>query len=253
MIKSVEEYVKRVRDDASRWHPEEPKWFRGEPKSKTTALLPTLYREGFAPRENALLQMFRARAPGFHNATPDRFNTDQWLFLARHVGLPTRLLDWTESALLGLHFAVKEKSPVVWMLNPLDLNDLSYTVKPSIENREFPLPWFEPKDGRINPAFENIGGAWGENKRGVRLPVAVYPTYVHARLRAQRSCFTVQGARKQGLNLLIPDTMLKRYEIDSSCRKSISKDLVLLGVTDSVAFPDLNGLAEELKNRFRKR
>jgi hypothetical protein len=27
----------------------------------------------------------------------------------------------------------------------------------------------------------------------------------------------------------------------------------LLGVTESVAFPDLNGLAEELKNRFRKR
>ena len=58
---------------------------------------------------------------------PMREHTDQWLFLARHAGLPTRLLDWSEGALIALHFALKDPNPVVWMLNPLDLNDLSYT------------------------------------------------------------------------------------------------------------------------------
>src|SRR5262245_45848755 len=30
--------------------------------------------------------------------------------------------DWSEAALIGLYFALKEDSPVIWMLNPLELN-----------------------------------------------------------------------------------------------------------------------------------
>ena len=123
---------------------------------------------------------------------PDVERTDQWLFLARHAGVPTRLLDWTEGALIGLHFALQEneKEPVVWMLNPLEMNRLSTPSDPANASR--------PKQS------------------------------------------------------LVPDTLLKRYDIDPACRKSILKDLSFLGVTDSVAFPDLDGLAKELKARFLK-
>jgi hypothetical protein len=183
---------------------------------------------------------------------PDVERIDQWLFLAQHVGLPTRLLDWTEGALLGLHFALKYEEPVVWMLNPLDLNHIAtfgFGTIISHENpmRQFPLTWFN-KPGNIG--FENIGAAWTEDQGGTELPVAAYPTYVHSRLRAQRSCFTVHGKLKQGLNTLLPDSILKRYTVDPNCCRSMIEQLRTLGVTESVVFPDLDGLAKELKAQF---
>ena len=138
VIKSIEQFIEAIRDGSSGWHDEEPRWFRGEP-SCNTPLMPTLYRGG-PRRENESLQMFRARGAGYSNSVPHRDHTDQWLFLAQHVGLPTRLLDWSEGALIGLHFALKADDPVVWMLNPLELNDLSVTHPDAKRPREFPLP-----------------------------------------------------------------------------------------------------------------
>lgn len=255
IIHSIEEFITAIREDSDFWPAEQPRWFRGEPVSDK-ALVPTLYRDGFAPHENPLLQMFRARASGFHDVVPDRGNTDQWLFLARHAGLPTRLLDWSESALIGLHFALseKEKPAVVWMLNPLQLN---YFAHEHLEDehrnqllREFPLPWHPSQLPDANGAYENIRGAWEHDRAGVSLPVAVHPTYVHSRQRGQRACFTIHGRRKEGLNDLVPDSILKLYQVDPASCQSMLRELQLLGVTDSVAFPDLDGLATELKNRF---
>jgi hypothetical protein len=45
--------------------------------------------------------------------------------------------------------------------------------------------------------------------------------------------------------------MLKRYMIDPNCKPSMRKELLtVLGITGSVVFPDLDGLADELKERF---
>ena len=264
IIKSIEEFIAAVRKDSSDWDPNEPKWFRGEPKSNTS-LVPTLYRKGLAQHENALLQTFRARASGYHDVVPIREHTDQWLFLARHAGLPTRLLDWSESALIGLYFALKQDSPVVWMLNPLALNDLSYGQPSAV--REFPLVWHDPdpnwdpkrvgrriwsraRPRKVNPAFENLRGAWENDVPGVLLPVAIHPTYVHSRLRSQRSCFTIHGKSKSGLNTLVPRSMLRGYVVDLASRRCMINELALLGITDSVVFPDLDGLASELEGRF---
>ena len=86
---------------------------------------------------------------------------------------------------------------------------------------------------------------------GVVLPVAIYPTYVHPRLQSQRSCFTIHGKSKKGLDCLVPGRgTLKRYVVDPTCRQSILRELALLGVTDTVVFPDLDRLAKELKQRF---
>jgi hypothetical protein len=254
MIRSVEEFVVAVREDSRSWPVGQPRWFRGEPDSKTP-LLPTLYRRdtGHAS-ENQLLQMFRARASGFSaDRLPDREKVDQWLFLAQHVGLPTRLLDWSESALMGLYFALATHAPaIVWMLNPLQLNYHASVPRPEEapeDLREFPLAWHRRK-AAANPAAENIHAAWEYDGSGVELPMAILPTYVHARLRAQHGCFTVHGKSKESLVKLAPEGILKRYALDPECQVSMLRELTVLGITEAVAFPDLVGLAKDLKRRF---
>jgi hypothetical protein len=247
-IQSVEEFIAAVRRDSTGWP---YVWFRGEPKSDT-ALVPKLYRlrqDGQPRDENKLLQFFRMKAPIFAvGSCPDRKATDQWLFLAQHVGLPTRLLDWTESALVGLHFAVLEGEPVVWMLNPIELNRLSVIAGQESTGSEFPLTWFHPANG-INIGSINIRGAWEQDNPGVSLPVAIQPTNIHPRMSVQRSCFTVQGKDKSSLANQVPH-LLKCYYIEAGRRESIRKDLRLLGISHSTVFPDLDGLANELAELY---
>lgn len=127
-VRSVEDYIEKVRRDSDGWS---LAWFRGEPGNVSTPLLPRLYRprpDGTLHNENRLLQLFRMKAPTFSpTPCPDRSSVDQWLFLAQHVGLPTRLLDWTDGALVGLYFALEHSCPVVWMLDPVSLDRRSET------------------------------------------------------------------------------------------------------------------------------
>jgi hypothetical protein len=249
-IRSIEEFIVGARRDAEAWPANHPRWFRGEPITETP-LTPTLYRRP-EPKENVLLQTFRQRAPGFHDVVPDRGDIDTWLFLARHAGLPTRLLDWSEGALIGLYFAltVSHQPSVVWMLNPLQLNNLSIThPKAPKENAEFPLTWVDTSEGR-NIGFANISGAWGKDANSVELPIAIPPTYVHVRLRGQKGCFTIQGLNKKPLNELVGSEILKRYEIDTNSRPEMRRELARLGITESVVFPTIDGLARELGEQY---
>jgi len=256
MISTVAGFITKVKHEYELWNSPRYVWFRGEPDCDTP-LLPSLFRakqDGSYHDENKLLQMFRMRAPSFAiGAVPDRKATDQWLFLAQHVGVPTRLLDWTENALLGLYFALKHAKPVVWMLDPMGLNAHAMKRHPSAKSThidEFPLTWFRPPGNVINIGHENIRGAWEHNRRGIDTPIAVHPTYIHQRMSAQRSVFTVHGKLQKPLSALAPRGILAKFTIRPSARTQLSQELKILGIQEATAFPDLDGLAKELNDRY---
>lgn len=135
-IKSVPAFVQKIGEDAALWKPVFP-FFRGERDVDFPTLLPHVFRESYD--ENNLLQSFRRRAHLLDlPVVPPRDAIDQWLFLARHVNLPTRLLDWTEGSLIALYFALcgveryerqegqdaTQTKAVVWMLQPMRFNQL---------------------------------------------------------------------------------------------------------------------------------
>lgn len=251
MIRRVAEFVEAVAADLEKWQAPAGRarpWFRGESGSGPP-LRPKIAAYS-KEQENYLLQSFRRKAGGIAN-TPPRDQTDMWLFLAQHYGVPTRLLDWTEGALLGLYFAVNRRTlnPRVYMLNPHRLNALSGAQEANPLN--FPLTW-------IDGGYENIALAWEERAatRGFLLPIAVPATYQDHRMIAQRSCFTVHGKALEPLADLLRSRavdladLLIEYNIDTDSTGWLTEELAILGVTGSTIFPDLDHLAHDLSREL---
>ena len=178
-IDSVGMFIQQVTEELIKWGKGDA-WYRGQSIDKP--LIPRLFRSKH--NELQLLQRFRLRAQAL-GKKPDIKRIDEWLFLMQHTGLPTRLLDWTEGALIALFFAVYDlpadnPSPVVWMLDAPLMNETT-TGSPLI-----PLAWTS------GYGLKNFQAAFQKNKEiAYELPVAVYPANVHMRASVQRSCFTI--------------------------------------------------------------
>jgi hypothetical protein len=271
----IQKYLNQINEDTKDWDCKgiNMPWFRGQ-KDSTLALIPEVFRRKKDDKEGYydefwLSTTFRNRAPNFGDTPDNRDDIDKWLFLMRHMELPTRLLDWSESALVSLFMAVceskKAKKPAVWMINPVALNHLSLNINPDLDeatlkenNDIFPNTWVDKK-----PAKENIRLAFKHPKESLSgynptaYPLAIQLTYCHSRMSAQKGCFTIYGIDDRDFeqmydsnSLLVKKGYFKKYVFNENLREGIYFELQKLGITYSSIFPDLIGLSKELKDRF---
>ena len=250
LVKSLSQFIKVVDTIQNDWSKEDAyisPWFRGH-SSNRHRLLPGLYRnEKEVGNENSYRSDFEQKAYPFLGDTAFGMpgSAWEWYFLMQHYGLPTRLLDWSEGSLIALHFALfykaegDESNPCVWMLNPFELSRL-WQSQPFI---------YLFSDPSIKDYLPEVGN----NTRPPENPIAIQPVYKSKRIVVQKGVFTIHGNNKIALED-IPELRqwLVKIDIDYVQMDLIKAELYMTGVTQSSLFPELSGLAMELKEYWKE-
>jgi hypothetical protein len=194
-----------------------------------------------------LLHRFRRRAYPYVGRV---MTAGEAIFLARHHGLPTRLLDWTANALFSLYFACCEKNckdGKVWaLLYPSDRNyvDALKIADRKDEKALFTWPLIAGKSAKVtkHPAI----------KYALKL---IHPFYNSPRLLAQDGAFTIHSdpwkpieeyEGKEFTRETLDIERLYSWHIPAEKKERIIKELSGLGITRRIMFPDLDGVAKSL-------
>ena len=219
-------------------------WWRGQ--TEDWPLLPGVYRPDLCPispqtdLERSLTIRFLLDAKTRHHHWPDGDHSLQ-LALMQHYRLPTRLLDWTESPLFGLFFATRNKDDkpgVLWALSPSALNQEDFGTEQFLSpSRDDVSELFKAPFGLSDTHFDKVG--------------ALAFMRIDARMAAQLSTLTIHGSREPLERRKESERHLLKFVIPANEKPSLRMELVDLGIRESILFPDLDHLAEELK-RFAK-
>jgi hypothetical protein len=192
-------------------NPKKTVWFRGH-ACLTWRLLPSLMRPPHTLAEEIVyIKRFKQHSYPFLEHAPE--SEWEWLFLMQHYTVPTRLLDWSESPLVGLYFALLEPSrprdrnqdAIVWCLYPLELNKVANLV-------------LDPP--HAIPAFGDetvLNGYLPSQAIGVQqangLPLAILAPRQFKRVYAQQGVFTLFHRNVQAIEDLAAPAPLHIHKI----------------------------------------
>jgi hypothetical protein len=233
------------------------RWYRGH-GSPGWKLLPGAFRpdltRGREHYERIVSQLFQLRARARHERCPARADFAAWMFVMQHYRLPTRLLDWTESPLIGAYFALwndaaplqqATESAVIYALAPNELNraELGHDLIALLEDDEVrPLipAWLDPRPPPARPE--------GREGRPDPHAAAILPEQVDPRIVAQQAAFTIHAPEVDLESIPGHQAFLDRIVIPRERREPMRQDLLRLGIRPMNLFPDLEHHSLDLKN-----
>ena len=213
-------------------------WYRGHADAGW-ALLPSVFRSYDPIAERNMLSRFMLGAPTRYQGAPSFSDWPEWLSLAQHYGLPTRLLDWSASPLTGLYFALQHEPfkpgpAALWALVPSLLN---YSMIQSTVISLLGSPEVEPF---IFAAF----GLGPQVEMGKA--VAAMGTEVDIRLAVQQGAFTIHSGLTPLDQYPFRRGILFKFVIPEAAKESFRLELRSLGIRRSSLFPDLSNLARQI-------
>jgi hypothetical protein len=156
-----------------------------------------------------ILRLFEQRAIAHLHRTPN--GPWEWLAIAQHHGLPTRLLDWTRNPLVAAYFAVVKE-------HDGDSAIYSYRSNRHLNIQKHPDPFKVDRVARV------------------------IPNHTTVRITVQSGVFTIHPKPSKPF----ADSEIKKFIIPAQQRKPIKKTLDKVGINTASMFPDLDGIAHHI-------
>jgi hypothetical protein len=228
--------------------------FRGM-SDATGDLTTSLVRLGgpFERQEGHLLRNFRKYA---HRDAVPMDSVWNWLSLAQHHGLPTRLLDWSFSPYVAMHFATQDIGSfdvdgVIACINYAAAHALAPArLKKMLRDEGADVFTAEMLD-RVATTLPQL------DKLGARKPFVIFlePPSLDDRIVNQSALFSLMSKATASLDEWVAQhpELFRRIVIPADLKWEVRDKLDQANITERVLFPGLDGLSRLLKRYYSPR
>jgi FRG domain-containing protein len=227
--------------------------FRGEADAASD-LRTSLERLGgsYADVESHLLRNFRKYAR--REAVPEDSEW-AWLALAKHHGLPTRLLDWTYSPYVALHFVTAradayDRDGAVWCVDFVRARAEVPRRLARLLEHEGANTFTTETLARAAPTLRDLDAVGGE-------PFVLFlePPSLDDRIVNQAALFSLMPDPHARLDRLLGDRpdLARRVLVPAELKWEVRDKLDQANVTERVLFPGLDGLCRWLARYYGPR
>lgn len=225
--------------------------FRGTPRA-AHGLETSLQQGGYVAQERHLLTSFRKYA--LRNSVHGDWLWN-WLSLAKHHGLPTRLLDWTYSPYVAMHFVTYDiahfgEDGAIWCVDFRKTNELlPKSLRKLFESEDVNILTTE----MLNRAATTLADF--ESLSGHDFVVFFEPPSLDERIVNQFALFSLPSRATVSLESLLArlPNAYRRIVIPAELKWEIRDKLDQANITERVLFPGLDGLSQWLKRYFTTR
>lgn len=177
------------------------------------------------------------------------------LIIGQHHGLPTRLLDWTYSPLIALHFATSGEGfsqmdvndCVVWAIDIEEINSLlPKKYKNQLDKESSHLFTVEMLDSLVQCLDEYDTDMEDSSM------ILIEPPSIDQRIINQYSYFSIIPKEIENIEDFLASNTKRtiKYVIDRSLKWRIRDMLDQLNVNERIVFPGLDGLTAWIKRHY---
>jgi hypothetical protein len=249
--------------------------FRGMTQARAHKLQTSIQRLGDIEHihtvEPGMIRAFRKYAvPEFSSHGTMRDATVwEWLTVAQHHGLPTRLLDWTHNPMIAAHFVTDRPEDLgtdgaIWCVEPGELNARSEEFRRwnlarpqgakvlglfTIEQLEEYCLDNAPRHARPGSRISSL-----EMFDATQLRCAfLEPPSIDARLVHQQGLFSVLSPEADMEALLLSHpACARKIIVPAWLKREVRDKLDAIGVSERTLFPGLDGLCTWLRRYYTK-